>query len=442
MPDVDVDRIESVARAIFGSDQEAVDRWVDYWRRSRQRNLSLLESFQPLVPFDFKDRRVLDIGCGSGGMGEVLGKEGPRYFGGDYHAHVLKLAPPAKAGRYYMQCSGLELPFPDECFDFVFAFDVIEHLVGGAPWHLRFLSEIQRVLKPTGLFLITTPNRWYPFEGHTRLLFPQYLPRPLADRYIAWRNPGFLKEHKTFAEIQLLSPAWFKRCIRRSGLAFLHELPCAMDRRDFIRIFPLRGLLAYLGLGWYPHAEFWGILVRREMRSLLRLKLKKCWIYEQRQPSPSPPRDFAPAIDFQQGLFNHQLGPGWYWHESDQRAFRWTRGSATCYLQREGKAAYLTLHGFSPRENRIGILANGCKVGDHRIEAHSEFRLQYLLPFEDDENPILEIEVRCAQVFKPEDPNDGRELGVMIFSLGLELQYLPDLRGSGPSRPAAESRSA
>jgi ubiquinone/menaquinone biosynthesis C-methylase UbiE len=47
-----------------------------------------------------------------------------------------------------------KLNFPDESFDAVFSFQVIEHIEDDK----EFLSEISRVLKPGGVFICTTPN--------------------------------------------------------------------------------------------------------------------------------------------------------------------------------------------------------------------------------------------------------------------------------------------
>jgi SAM-dependent methyltransferase len=47
-----------------------------------------------------------------------------------------------------------EMPFPDETFDMVTAFDIYEHITD-----LDCLQkEIRRILKPHGLFVMTTPN--------------------------------------------------------------------------------------------------------------------------------------------------------------------------------------------------------------------------------------------------------------------------------------------
>jgi SAM-dependent methyltransferase len=46
------------------------------------------------------------------------------------------------------------LPFEDNTFDFVVSFQVIEHIKDDN----YFVKEIHRVLKPSGKFIVTTPN--------------------------------------------------------------------------------------------------------------------------------------------------------------------------------------------------------------------------------------------------------------------------------------------
>jgi ubiquinone/menaquinone biosynthesis C-methylase UbiE len=47
-----------------------------------------------------------------------------------------------------------DLPFADECFDAVYAGEIIEHVLDTE----RFLREISRVLRAAGVLVLTTPN--------------------------------------------------------------------------------------------------------------------------------------------------------------------------------------------------------------------------------------------------------------------------------------------
>lgn len=419
---VRVPSLEEEARRIFGAeDARSIQRWVSYWRESRQRNELLLENFRRLILLDFRDKRLLDIGCGTGGLGEVVEEECRLYVGGDYESHVLQFAHPA-GRRCYVQCNAPSLPFRPGSFDYIFAFDVIEHLSGGRPWQTRFLQELCRVLRPLGMIFLTTPNRWYPYEGHSQLYFPQYLPSRWSDRYIRRMNPGFLREHHSFSEIRILTPAQLREYIEQSGLVFLHELPCGLDRDEFFHHFPVRGLLARTGLGWYPHAEFWGILVHRADQSALRLKLKKNWFYEKNQPSSTHQPDFLSGIHFHAGSFNHQLGPGWHWYEEPQprgRGYRWTQKEASCYLESRSRARYVQITGFSPWDNHLEVFVDGIRVGERALRAQGHVEVKYLIPFRQTLDRIFEVRTRCRRTFRADDPRDQRELGLMVFSVEL-----------------------
>ena len=118
----------------------------------------------------------------------------------------------------FVQADGRSLPFADDEFDVVHSNAVIEH-VGGSVDQQRFVAELVRVAR-TGF--VTTPNRWFPIEPHSRLPLLHWLPRPALLR--AMRALG----HADWP-VWLLSTAGFRRlfpvgletellCTRMAGL--------------------------------------------------------------------------------------------------------------------------------------------------------------------------------------------------------------------------------
>jgi len=116
-------------------------------------------------------QRVLDIGTGNGQIAAALSLhcELVAVDVVDQRTHGRGL-PFITAAR--------DLPFPDASFDLVISNHVIEH-TGDPAQHLH---EIRRVLRPNGVAYLATPNRWWPWEVHTRLPLLHYLPWPLFSR--------------------------------------------------------------------------------------------------------------------------------------------------------------------------------------------------------------------------------------------------------------------
>jgi SAM-dependent methyltransferase len=75
---------------------------------------------------------------------------------------------------------GDHFPFADKEFDIAWSNAVIEH-VGPYDKQLLFLSELIRTSKN---IFITTPNRWFPIEVHTRLPLLHYLPKRYFDKIL------------------------------------------------------------------------------------------------------------------------------------------------------------------------------------------------------------------------------------------------------------------
>ena len=101
------------------------------------------------------DSRVLDLGCGRGGVVERLGVTG-QWCGCDPDWRSLEEHRTVRLPR--SQALSERLPFADAAFDTVIASWVLEHLSQPlATWR-----EIARVLRPGGRFFFLTPNRNHP----------------------------------------------------------------------------------------------------------------------------------------------------------------------------------------------------------------------------------------------------------------------------------------
>lgn len=154
--------------------------------RSRRRKLRLfLEELRPTA-----QTTVLDVGVDEAGFGADGGQSGcgtHNFFEELYpwRERITALGLHDGAGfraAYpdipYVRGDACALPFEDGAFDVVFSNAVIEH-VGGAERQRAFVSEALRV---GGRVFVTTPNRWFPVELHTRLPLVHWLPEPLAHR--------------------------------------------------------------------------------------------------------------------------------------------------------------------------------------------------------------------------------------------------------------------
>lgn len=132
------------------------------------RGSGLLEGFladqrsrqaRKLIPPTSRAGRILDIGCGSYPLFLVSSDFAER-FGLDRVAVSLPdelQAASLKILEHDVQTGG-QLPFPVDYFDAVTMLAVFEHLESAVL--SRLLAEVRRVLKPGGIYVMTTPAHW------------------------------------------------------------------------------------------------------------------------------------------------------------------------------------------------------------------------------------------------------------------------------------------
>jgi 2-polyprenyl-3-methyl-5-hydroxy-6-metoxy-1,4-benzoquinol methylase len=104
-------------------------------------------------------KRVLDVASGEGYGAHLLAGVAESVVGVDLSEDAVKHASAkyAKSNLQYIAASCTQIPLPDASFDFIVSFETIEHIDGAA--QTAFLREVNRLLKPDGLFLISSPNR-------------------------------------------------------------------------------------------------------------------------------------------------------------------------------------------------------------------------------------------------------------------------------------------
>jgi SAM-dependent methyltransferase len=105
---------------------------------------------------------ILEIGCGKGLLLDTLQKLGHEVTGIDVDPGAIAACRASFPDLDARVGSGASIGFPAGSFDVVLSFDVFEH-IRDSDGHLR---EVRRVLRPDGVYLLQTPNKWtnVPFE--------------------------------------------------------------------------------------------------------------------------------------------------------------------------------------------------------------------------------------------------------------------------------------
>jgi SAM-dependent methyltransferase len=219
-------------------------------RRFRSEyDYSLFEYYRSAKVIGFLERagvpirgRVLDAGCGGGGMPLSLAEHADLVVGIDPvnrfgDAGVVLGKERGMRNLLFAQADGMALPFPDGTFDLVLSHAVIEHV----PDAERYLRECRRVMARGGrCFLSTAP--YLSFAGahlpRLRVPIPLHL---VAGRTIAFRTFGFLARNAPWT---LREPAHENSFIRdaRRGIV-KHD-----DLLEKVRVVRLRRQIAAAGL--------------------------------------------------------------------------------------------------------------------------------------------------------------------------------------------------
>lgn len=115
------------------------------------------------------NRKILDVGCGSGDLLDFLAQSHPdnEFFGIDLDvscaSRLFQKLENQKLAMTLIQANAQKrIPFPDNTFDRVIAMETLEHTKDPC----KLLGEIIRVCKPDGKIICTIPNATGHFPFH------------------------------------------------------------------------------------------------------------------------------------------------------------------------------------------------------------------------------------------------------------------------------------
>lgn len=123
-----------------------VEKYHWWWEGRRKLVTSLLK--------DYEVKRVLDIGCGTGETLIYIKKMYPqsKVYGIDSSRKAVGYAR-SRGLKNIHHADATKLPFPSSSFDTVLLLDVMEHIKDDE----LVMKELKRVLKKSGVAIITTP---------------------------------------------------------------------------------------------------------------------------------------------------------------------------------------------------------------------------------------------------------------------------------------------
>lgn len=159
-------------------------RWFLGW-------IKILDKFLPLKKGEGK--QVLEIGCAIGAFSKILSERGFKVTATDISPFIIKRAKRLHKNINF-SVSDIEKEIPDKKYDFIFAFEVLEHLENPR----QALLNIKRALTKDGVLVFSTPEptpRVLADPMHINVHTPKYwvsLGRSLKYKSVSYQPVAFI----------------------------------------------------------------------------------------------------------------------------------------------------------------------------------------------------------------------------------------------------------
>jgi SAM-dependent methyltransferase len=194
-----------------------------------------------------KNGNILVVGCGSWQEMSIINDKS-KATGIDISRVAIE-----KVKKQFPQFSlrvadATNLPFKDKEFDCVICSEVIEHIENRG----KALSEINRVLKKNGTFIVTTPN-WWNWYGLARFIAEKIFSKPFTSGNQPidnWANPISLRKELYKANFNVISKRgiWYYPPFGKGKKQIPHKITLPLVKFSY----PLDLFLGHT-LPWFGH---------------------------------------------------------------------------------------------------------------------------------------------------------------------------------------------
>ena len=129
------------------------ERWADFRYANRLKNIRAAAILEALSQTNTVKPAILDVGAGAGWLSNILSMFGPT-TGLELSGQAVLAAKRRYPHVHFIE-GDLREWHPAERFDIIVAQEVLEHFQD----HQDFIQAADRLLKPGGFLILTTPNR-------------------------------------------------------------------------------------------------------------------------------------------------------------------------------------------------------------------------------------------------------------------------------------------
>ena len=180
---------------------------LNYYLSTLNRAEKIFDILNYFVKIDLKNKKVLDAGCGSGGISLLLSKRNVNCIGIDSDTGRINLAKKiAKQKGIKAKFVAGDLnknAFQEGSFDIITAIDFIEHVDSR-----KMILTLMKYLNKEGMLIFKINNFLFPYEPHIKVLFLHYLPTRLIDSYLRIFYADFFRHYSSYEEIKI--PTYFE----------------------------------------------------------------------------------------------------------------------------------------------------------------------------------------------------------------------------------------